>query len=75
MSTDMDQHFKLAPKVIDVLDRANGKICVTLLRYNVEKPESSNGQVRFFAMRKEHEKLQQMLMRIKNLKNLSIYLM
>ena len=59
MSKDMDEQFKLAHKVIDVLVRANRKICVTLLRYNVEKPESSNVQVRFFAKRMEHEKLQQ----------------
>ena len=29
MSKDIDEQLKLAHKVVDVLDRANGKICVT----------------------------------------------
>ena len=41
MSKDMDEQLKLAHKVVDVVDRANRKICVTLLQYNVDKPESS----------------------------------
>ena len=41
MSEDMDEQLKLVHKVIDVVDRANRKVCVTLLRYNVEKPKSS----------------------------------
>ena len=40
MSKDMDEQLKLAHKVVDVVDRANRKICVTLLRCNVDKPES-----------------------------------
>ena len=49
MSKDMDEQLKLAHKVDDVVDRANRKICVTLLRYNVDKQESSYAQVRLFA--------------------------
>ena len=41
MSKDMDEQLKLAHNVVDVVDRANRKICVTLLRCNVDKPESS----------------------------------
>ena len=41
MSGDMDEQLKLAYKLVDVVDRTNRKICVTLLRYNVDKPESS----------------------------------
>ena len=52
MSKDMEEQLKLAHKIVDVLDRANRKICVTLLRYNVDKPDSSYAQVRIFAMRK-----------------------
>ena len=37
----MDEQFKLAHKVFDVVDRANRMFCVTLLRFNVDKPESS----------------------------------
>ena len=45
MSKDMDEQLKLAHKVVDVVDRANRKICVTLLRYTVDKPESSYAEV------------------------------
>ena len=57
----MDEQLKLAHKVVDVVDRTNRKICVTLLRYNVEKPESSFAHVRFLARKKEDEKLQQVV--------------
>ena len=59
MSRVMDEQLKLAHKVIDVVDRTNRKISGTLLRYNVDKPESSNGQVRLFARKKEDKKFQQ----------------
>ena len=52
MSRDMDEQLKLAHKVFDVVDRTIRKICVTLLRYNVDKPESSYAQVRFLQGRK-----------------------
>ena len=58
MSKDMDEQLKLALKVVAVVDRANRKICVTLLRYNVDKPESSYAQVRLVARKKEDEKFQ-----------------
>ena len=37
-SKDMDEQLKLAHKIVELVDRANKKICVTLLRYNVDKP-------------------------------------
>ena len=61
MCRDMDEQLKLAHKVVDVVDRANRKICVTLLRYNVDKPESSYAQVRLFARKKEDGKFQQVV--------------
>ena len=61
MSRDMDEQLKLAHKVVDVVDRTNRKISVTLLRYNVNKPESSYAQVRFVARKKEDEKFQQVV--------------
>ena len=61
MSRDMDEQLKLAHKVVDVVDRTNRRICLTLLRYNVDKPESFYAQVRFFARKKEDEKFQQVL--------------
>ena len=41
MTKDTDGQLKLAPKVVDVVEQANRKICVTPLRCNGEKPESS----------------------------------
>ena len=43
-SKNMDEQLKLAHKVVDVVDRANRKICVTLLRKNLDKLESSYAQ-------------------------------
>ena len=61
MSKDMDEQLKLAHKVVDVVDRANRTIFVTLLRYNVDKPESTYAQVRLLARKKEDEKFQQVV--------------
>ena len=61
MSKDMDEQLKLAHKVVDVVDRANRKKCVTLLRYNVDKPENFYAQVWLFARKKEDEKFQQVV--------------
>ena len=57
----MDEQLKLAHKVVDVVDRANRKICVTLPRYNVDNPESSYAQIRLFARKMEDEKFQQVV--------------
>ena len=75
MSKGMDEQLKLAHKVVDVVDRANRKICVTLLRYNVDKPESPSAQVRFFARKKGARSFKKLSTWIKNLKNLSMFLM
>ena len=40
------------------MDGGNRKICVTLLRYNVDKPESSYAQIRVIARKTEDEKFQ-----------------
>ena len=61
MSKDMVEQLKLAHKVVDLVDWANRKNCVTLLRYNVDKPESSYAQVRLFARKKQDEKFQQVV--------------
>ena len=61
MSRDMDEQLKLAHKVVDVVDRTNRKFCVTLLRYNVDKPESSYAQVRLIARKKEDVTFQQVV--------------
>ena len=61
LSKDMDEQLKLAHRVVDVVDRANRKICVTLLRYNVDKPEGSYAQVRLTERKKEDEKFKQVV--------------
>ena len=59
LSKDMDEHLKLAKKVVDVVDRTNRKPCVTLQRYSVEEIEKSYAQVRIFAKKKKDDKFQQ----------------
>ena len=59
LSKDMEEQLKLVHKVIDVVDRPNRRICVTLLRYKVDNPEASYAQVRLFGRKKEEEKFQQ----------------
>ena len=57
----MEEQLKLVHKVIDVVDCPNRKICVTLLRYNADNPDTSYAQVRLFGPKKEEEKFQKIL--------------
>ena len=41
LSKDMEEQLKLVHKVIDVVDCPNRRICVTLLRYKADNPETS----------------------------------
>ena len=59
LAKDMEEQFKLTHKVLEVDDRSHRKICVTMLHYNVEKPETSYVQVRLVGRRKDDEKLNQ----------------
>ena len=61
LSKDMEEQLKLVHKVIDVVDRPNRMICVTLLRYKVDNPDTSNAQVRLFGRKNEEEKFQQIV--------------
>ena len=56
LSKDTDEQLKLTHKVVDLMDQANKKICVTLLRYSVDKPESSYAQVPLFERKEKDEK-------------------
>ena len=58
---DMEDKLKLVHKVIDVVDSPNRRICVTLLRYKADNPETSYVQVRLFGRNKEEEKFQQIV--------------
>ena len=55
LSKNMDEQFKLTHKVVGVVDQANKKICLTLLGYNVDNPETRFAQVRLFIRKKEDE--------------------
>ena len=61
MSKDTDEQLRLAHKLVNVVDRANKEIFVTLLRYNVDKPETSYAQVQLFPRKKEGKKFQQVV--------------
>ena len=56
MSNNKNEQLKLAHKLVDVMDRAKQKNCVTLLQYSVEKLKSFNAQVLLFARKEEYEK-------------------
>ena len=55
MSKDMDGKPRQAHEVVNVVNRPYRKICVTLLRYNADKPESSLSQVCLCARKSEDE--------------------
>ena len=59
LSKDMEEQLKFVHKIIDVVDCPNRRICVTLLWYKVDNPESSYAQVRLFGRKTEEEKFQQ----------------
>ena len=61
LSNDMEEQLKLVHKVIDVVDCPNRRICVTLLRYKVDNPETSYAQVRLFGRKKEEETFHQIV--------------
>ena len=61
LSRDMEEQLMFVHKVIDVVDRPNRKICVTLLRYKVDNPETSYAQARLFGRKNEEEKFQQVV--------------
>ena len=59
MSKDMDEKLKLAHKLMDVVNQAKRNICVTLLWYNVEKPEGAYAQLRLIVQKEEEKKFQE----------------
>ena len=61
LAKDMEEQLKVTHKIVKVIDRPHRKFCVTMLRYNVEKPEPSYVQVRLFGRRKDEEKFNQIV--------------
>ena len=57
----MEEQLKLVHKVIDVVDRRKRRICVKVLRYKADNPETSYAQVRLFGRKTEEEKIQQIV--------------
>ena len=55
----MGEQLNLAHKVVYLVDQANRKISVNLLRYSVDKQDVSQAQVRLFARKTNEEKFQQ----------------
>ena len=61
LSKDMEEQLKLVHKVIDVVDRPKRRICVRLLRYKADNPDTSYAQVRLFGRKTEEKKFQQIV--------------
>ena len=51
LAKDMEEQLKITHRVVKVVDRPYRKICVTMLRYKMEKPVTSYVQVRLFGRR------------------------
>ena len=52
LSKNTDEQLKLAQKLVDLVDRPYTKNFETLLRCNVDQPESSYAQLRLFTRKK-----------------------
>ena len=61
LAKDKEEQLKLTRKALEFVVRPHRKICVTILRYNVEKPETSYVQVRLFGGKKQEEKFSQIV--------------
>ena len=61
LAKDMEEQLNFTHKVVEVVDRPHRKNCVTMRRYNVEKPETSYVQVRLFGRKKAEKKFNQIV--------------
>ena len=61
LSKNMEEQLELVHKVIDVVDCPNGRICVALLRYKADNPDTSYAQVRLFGRKTEVGNFQQIV--------------
>ena len=53
LAKDMEEQLKFTHRSVEVFDRPHREICVTMLRYNEEKPKTSYVQVRLYGRRKD----------------------
>ena len=61
LSIDIKEQLKLVHKTMDVVHWRNRRLCVTLLRYNADNPETSCAQVCLFRRKREEENVQQIV--------------
>ena len=61
LSRDIDEQLKHVHKVIEIAEGTKRKMCVTLLRYKEDNPETSYAQIRLFTRRTEEENFQQLV--------------
>ena len=59
LAKDMEEQLKLTHKFVEVVDRPRRKICMTMLRYIMEKLKTSYVQLRLFGRRKDEQKFNQ----------------
>ena len=57
----MEEQLELVHKVIDSVGCPKRRICVTLLRYRADNPDTSYAQVCLFGRKTEEEKFQQIV--------------
>ena len=57
----MEEQLKLVHKLIDIVDCPKRRVCVTLLQYKANNPDTSYAQVCLFGRKKEEEKFQQIV--------------
>ena len=74
LSKDMEEQLKLVHKVIDVVDRPNRRICVTLLRYNVDNQRPLMLKFLYSDGRMRKKNFNKLCMSTINLTNLYIFL-
>ena len=58
---DMEEQLKLVHKMLDAVDCQNRRICVTLLRYEVDNPKHSYAQVHLLGQKMKEDKIQQIV--------------
>ena len=61
LSRDIGEQLKHVHKVTEIAEGAKRKVCVTLLRYKEDSPETSYAQIRLFTRRAEEENFQQLV--------------
>ena len=61
LSRDIEEQLKHGQKVIEIAEGAKRKVCVTLLRYKEDNPETSYAQIRLFTRMTEEENFQQLV--------------